>query len=105
MQLPGPFDVRPLFREERAELLSLLGSLTADHWSAPTACPGWTVKDVALHLLAQGAPAAPAARVTLDQLDAWRLYTKGAPPAALRAVLEGERRLAEQVLRAVAIIA
>jgi uncharacterized protein (TIGR03083 family) len=33
------------------ELLRLLKSLPAEAWNAPTACPGWTVKDVAAHLL------------------------------------------------------
>jgi uncharacterized protein (TIGR03083 family) len=44
-------DVRPLFPGERADLLDLLTGLTPDEWSAPTSCPGWTVKDIALHLL------------------------------------------------------
>ena len=43
--LPGPL------REERQDLVALLGSLTDAEWLAPTACPGWCVKDVALHLL------------------------------------------------------
>ncbi|MGK2316223.1 maleylpyruvate isomerase family mycothiol-dependent enzyme [Gordonia rhizosphera] len=29
----------------------MLGSLEADQWSAPTDCPGWTVRDVAAHML------------------------------------------------------
>ena len=47
----APRDVRPLLREERAELLALLSGLTGDQWRAATAAPGWSVKDVALHLL------------------------------------------------------
>lgn len=43
-------DVRPLIRDERAALLSLLAELDAEMWQATTACPGWTVKDVALHI-------------------------------------------------------
>lgn len=46
-----PRDVRPLLRQERAELLTLLSALTAEQWRAPTRAPGWSVKDVALHLL------------------------------------------------------
>lgn len=34
-----------------AELLLLLKSLAISDWSAATACPGWSVKDVAAHLL------------------------------------------------------
>jgi uncharacterized protein (TIGR03083 family) len=32
-------------------LLDLLGELSASEWEAPTVCPGWSVKDVAAHLL------------------------------------------------------
>jgi uncharacterized protein (TIGR03083 family) len=40
-----------LFAPERASLIELLSSLAAGQWQAPTVCPGWSVKDVALHLL------------------------------------------------------
>jgi uncharacterized protein (TIGR03083 family) len=43
--------VTHLFAPERAALLELLSSLAAGQWQAPTVCPGWSVKDVALHLL------------------------------------------------------
>jgi uncharacterized protein (TIGR03083 family) len=43
--------VTHLFAPERASLLELLSSLAAGQWRAPTVCPGWSVKDVALHLL------------------------------------------------------
>ena len=43
--------VTHLFPPERASLLELLSSLGAGQWQAPTVCPGWSVKDVALHLL------------------------------------------------------
>lgn len=45
-------DAVPLFPEERAALLKLLRSLTAEQWGAPKACEGWSVKDVASHLIA-----------------------------------------------------
>jgi uncharacterized protein (TIGR03083 family) len=32
-------------------LLGLLGDLSPADWEAPTVCPGWSVKDVAAHLL------------------------------------------------------
>ena len=34
------------------ELLALLAGLSDDDWRRPTACAGWSVKDVAAHLLA-----------------------------------------------------
>jgi uncharacterized protein (TIGR03083 family) len=46
-----PTDTRTLFDEDRRDLLSLLEQLTADQWTAPTPAAGWTVKDIALHLL------------------------------------------------------
>jgi uncharacterized protein (TIGR03083 family) len=44
-------DVRRSLTAQRGRLLSLLTSLTDAQWAAPTAAPGWSVKDVALHLL------------------------------------------------------
>ena len=44
-------DLRPDLVRERADLLALLDGLTTREWHAPTAAPGWTVKDIALHLL------------------------------------------------------
>ncbi len=32
-------------------MLELLGDLSTAEWEAPTVCPGWSVKDVAAHLL------------------------------------------------------
>ncbi len=40
-----------LFPETRAALVSLLESFTVEEWAQPTVCAGWSVKDVALHLL------------------------------------------------------
>ncbi len=40
-----------LFPEERAQLLGLLSQLSTEEWNKPTVCAGWSVKDVALHLL------------------------------------------------------
>jgi uncharacterized protein (TIGR03083 family) len=42
----------PLFPEERAALLDLLRSLTPEQWVLPTVCEGWSVKDIAAHLVA-----------------------------------------------------
>jgi len=46
-----PILVAPLFQPLNDELVSLLRSLTPAEWNAPTACRGWSVKDVAAHLL------------------------------------------------------
>ncbi len=48
---PPPLDVTGLFAPERHALLQVLAGLTAAQWATPTVCPGWTVKDVALHVL------------------------------------------------------
>src|SRR5437867_13273378 len=44
-------DVLPVFAEERAALLAVLAGLTSTEWEAATTCPGWTVRDLAAHLL------------------------------------------------------
>jgi uncharacterized protein (TIGR03083 family) len=51
MEQPQPIIVAGLFPELLDNLLQLLSGLTADHWEKPTICGGWSVKDVALHLL------------------------------------------------------
>jgi len=51
MQKPSPILVAGLFPEVLTALLNLLGSLSAAEWEHPTVCTGWTVKDIALHLL------------------------------------------------------
>ena len=45
-----PLDVLDLFPEMRAELIRILHSLSDEQWNLPTACEGWSVKDVALHI-------------------------------------------------------
>lgn len=44
-------DVIDLFPGERAALLALLASLAPAEWNAPTVCAGWSVQDIAAHLL------------------------------------------------------
>jgi len=43
--------VTDLFAVERDALLTLLAQLTDEEWIRPTICDGWTVHDVAVHLL------------------------------------------------------
>ncbi len=44
-------DYGDLFAEERRVLLALLGDLSEKDWNTPTGCPGWSVLDLACHLL------------------------------------------------------
>ena len=46
-----PLNVVHLFAEMHAELLAILRNSDDSAWQKPTACAGWTVKDVALHIL------------------------------------------------------
>jgi uncharacterized protein (TIGR03083 family) len=46
-----PIDVLPLLAREEQALLDVLGALTAEQWATPTVCTGWTVHDVAAHIL------------------------------------------------------
>jgi hypothetical protein len=51
MSEPEPVLVVDLFPVERQHLLQLLAQLREEEWHRPTVCAGWTVKDIALHLL------------------------------------------------------
>ncbi|HLX56421.1 MAG TPA: maleylpyruvate isomerase family mycothiol-dependent enzyme [Ktedonobacteraceae bacterium] len=51
MQHVKPIMVIDLFPQERKQLLELFSELEAEDWEKPTICPGWTVKDIGLHLL------------------------------------------------------
>lgn len=53
MQLrhPDPILVIDLFPEVLDGLLAVLEQLSPQQWASSTACAGWSVKDVALHLL------------------------------------------------------
>ncbi len=51
MRSAEPIAVVGLFPELRHHLLELLAALSDEQWQRPTVCPGWSVKDVALHLL------------------------------------------------------
>jgi uncharacterized protein (TIGR03083 family) len=44
-------DARPLLPRLRGELTALLASLPDGDWAHPTPCPGWSVHDLAAHLL------------------------------------------------------
>lgn len=44
-------DVWQLVHRERVALVDDLGGLTPEQWEAPSLCPGWSVHDVAAHLV------------------------------------------------------
>jgi uncharacterized protein (TIGR03083 family) len=46
-----PVETVALFPGERAALIELLESLAPDEWQRSTCCQGWTVHDLALHIL------------------------------------------------------
>ncbi|MBZ0279771.1 MAG: maleylpyruvate isomerase family mycothiol-dependent enzyme [Anaerolineae bacterium] len=45
-----PLVVLPQFQDMQVALLDVLKSLSPEDWNRPTACEGWSVKDVAQHL-------------------------------------------------------
>lgn len=48
----GPaIDLRPLYAEQQTAFIELLHLLDDEEWALPTVCPGWSVKDVAAHVL------------------------------------------------------
>jgi uncharacterized protein (TIGR03083 family) len=49
--LGPPIDVRPVLAEQQVAFIDLLRRLDAEEWAKPTICPGWSVKDVAAHVL------------------------------------------------------
>lgn len=48
----GPIYTVDLFPETQIQLMHLLSSLKPDEWAAPTVCDGWSVKDIAAHIIA-----------------------------------------------------
>ena len=51
MKTPEPIIVTDLFPEVLDSLLFLLSGLSPEDWDKRTACPRWSVKDIATHLL------------------------------------------------------
>ncbi len=51
MQEVEPVMVVDLFPQERELLLELFAELAEEDWDRSTVCPGWSVKDIGLHLL------------------------------------------------------
>ena len=51
MQTPEPALTAHLYPKLLEELIMLLCDKSEEAWRTATACPGWTVHDIALHLL------------------------------------------------------
>ncbi len=51
LKVPEPVVVVDLFQETLNHLIELLSELNEEEWDTATICTGWSVKDVALHLL------------------------------------------------------
>lgn len=51
MKSPDKIIIVDRFAPLRVHLLTLLAELDEENWARPTAAPGWSVKDVATHLL------------------------------------------------------
>jgi uncharacterized protein (TIGR03083 family) len=82
----------------RSILFSVEGGAGGD-WTLRYESPGWR--------LFTGREDASAATVILDQETAWKLLSKGLPPetARRRIRIEGDRRLGEPILSALAVMA
>ena len=125
-----PVLVVDLFPELRAHLGALLATLTDEQWEMPTVCDGWTVHDVALHLLGVNvanvsrrrdrhpgnfATYAPAGGDLADERtlvatlnawnEAWVLAARRISPALLRELLDSTGRALEAHLRTLDLFA
>lgn len=57
--------VKALATEERADFLQLLRQLTPEQWDTPSLCAGWSVRDVALHVVSYEVTTAFGGRIAL----------------------------------------
>ncbi|MET0903678.1 MAG: maleylpyruvate isomerase family mycothiol-dependent enzyme, partial [Acidimicrobiales bacterium] len=69
-----------LLEEQQTELAGLVVDLDDDRWSRPSACEGWSISDVILHLAQSNEMAIGSTRGTFDVVLSRLL--EGAPPAA-----------------------
>lgn len=82
---------------EQERLESLLGSITEEQWSAPSAAPGWSVTDVVLHL----AQTEELVSATLSGAPGAAGWDRGDRPLddAVDDAVRAERAPAEEVFR------
>lgn len=84
--VPHP-DLRSLLPPERESFVDLLGGLDEPEWAAPTECPAWTVKGVALHIL--GDDLSLLARQRDAMAPGVLLYAEDHPGVTFRGLLDG----------------
>jgi uncharacterized protein (TIGR03083 family) len=77
----------PYLRPERAALLDLLRDLTDEEWAAPTECPAWSVKGIALHVLGDDLSLLTRQRDT--STDSLTLFAEDHPGLTFRELLDG----------------
>ena len=65
---------------EYQRFADLLESLEPDHWTLPTNCPGWTVRDMAGHCLGMAQMAATVREMIRQQLASARAAKKSGRP-------------------------
>jgi uncharacterized protein (TIGR03083 family) len=82
-----PLDLTGMLGPERSALLELLDALDEDEWRAPTECPEWTVKGVALHVL--GDDLSLLSRQRDEALQGLILYSETRPGLSFRQLLDG----------------
>ncbi len=82
-----PLDLTPCLRPERATLLDLLRDLTDEEWAAPTECPAWSVKGLALHVL--GDDLSLLTRQRDASTDSLTLFAEDHPGFTFRQLLDG----------------
>jgi uncharacterized protein (TIGR03083 family) len=94
-----------LFPGERAALLDLLADLTPAEWGRPTVCPGWSVQDIAAHLLADDVGRLSGGRDDHDNPDFAAGLDISTLPGLIAAIdrqnalwVEAMRRVSPQVL-------
>lgn len=80
-------DATGSLRPERETFLELLQGLSADEWEAPTECPAWTVKGIALHVL--GDDLSLLARQRDEATNGLVLYARDHPGQDFRRLLDG----------------
>ncbi|WP_375446749.1 maleylpyruvate isomerase N-terminal domain-containing protein [uncultured Fibrella sp.] len=114
-----PIQTAPLFPVVHRKLIELLRRLSADEWQRETVCAGWTVKDIASHLLdgslrtialyrdGYAAPGTPSIRSYRDLVDYlnqlnndWVRATRRISPAVLIDWLDQSEREGDALLMA-----
>ena len=100
-----PIPTLHLFPGEREALLNLLADLTPEEWARPTACPGWSVQDIAAHLLADDVGRLSGGRDDHDNPDFATGLDISTLPGLIAAIdrqnalwVEAMRRVSPQVL-------